>query len=169
VTFAEHLNPFHVRRVALETALPPAECTGRLRADLAPFWVFWPAKQQLKGRVGEESFTVRRHTGARRSMPSEARGSLAVGGRGTHIECSIGWRLWDRLGLLVLLPVVLLTAFLAKSGLGAWEGLWLPLLFLGVATFAVVINRAVTLHDDDWLVAHLCALLEAQEIPTSTF
>ena len=163
MTVGEHLNPFHVRRVAVSTPLTVSECVERLRGDLAPWYAFWGASQQMKGRAGEAGFALRRYTGARKSLPSVARGHFEPDGRGTRLEFTIGWRFADLVGL--SLAVVFLVAVTFVAARSDPKVAWLPYVMLPVLVAASVLHRLATLHDDDWLVAHLCELLGGKEVP----
>ncbi len=165
MTVAQHLNPFHVRRVVLTTALPASACVERLRADLAPFWAFWATKQPMKGRANEERFSCSRWLGSRKALPSEARGSFVAGGMGTRVELAIGWRRVDLIGLsLAVLFLIAFSAVLATEEVRAGTG-WVPALMAGVFVLVLVLHRMATFHDDDWLVDHLRQLFDATEIP----
>lgn len=169
MTAAQHLNPFHVRRVVLTTALPASACAERLKADFAPFWAFWATKQQLKGRAGEERFSCSRWLGPRKALPSEARGSFVAGGLGTRAEVSIGWRRVDLIGLtLALLFLVVFSAVLATDTSVRIGSGWMAAIFLGVFLLVLVLHRMATFHDDEFLVERLKQLLDATEIPEAS-
>lgn len=156
-----HLNPLHVRHVVLTTRLSPLECAERVKADLAPWWSFLVSDRQLSGRVSEERLAVRRFHGTRQRLPSEARGSFVPGGDGTRLELSIGWRRIDVVGVAIALPGALVAVAIAEAGQPAQP--WLLGLVLLLVLAAVVINRLVTVGDDEFLVQRLVTLLEARE------
>ncbi len=157
----QHLNPLHVRHVVLTTRLSPIECAERVKADLAPWWSFFVSDRQLSGRAGEERLAVRRFRGSGQRLPSEARGRFVPGGDGTRLELSIGWRRIDVAGVAIALPGALVAIALAEAGQPAQP--WLLGFVMLLVIAVVVINRLVTMGDDEFLVQRLVTLLEARE------
>jgi hypothetical protein len=163
MTLGEHLSPFHVRQVAITTPMSASECVERLRGDLAPWYAFWGVPQQLKGSVDESGFSLRRYTGARKQLPSQARGRFEPDGHGTRLQLSIGWRFADLAAL--SLAVIFLAAASVVASRSDPRVAWLPYVLLPVLVVASVLHRLATFHDDDWMVAHLCELLQGTQAP----
>ena len=163
MTLGEHLNPLHMREVAITTPMSASECVERLRGDLAPWYAFWGVSQQLKGRVDEGGFSLRRYTGARKQLPSQARGHFEPDGRGTRLQLSIGWR-FAELAALSLAVIVLVAASVVASRADPRVA-WLPYVLLPILVVASAFHRLATFHDDDWMVAHLCELLDGTVVP----
>jgi hypothetical protein len=161
----EHLNPFFVRRTTITTPFTVNECVEHLRADLAPWYVFWGVTQGMKGRADENGFAVSRFTGARKSLPSQARGRFSPEGRGTRLDVEIGWRRVDVIGL-TLATLFVLAVVLLVGRENPREG-WLPFVFVPLMAVASVIHRLATYHDDEWLVTRLCEKLQGVEAPAA--
>jgi hypothetical protein len=164
VRLQEHFRAFLARRVVVSCPHPVGVCIERMRADLMPPEKQLQDQERMRGAVIMTRFVLKR--GTRSGFTGGAVGRFEPDGRGTSLHLRFGWG-WLEVGLATFdLAITVVAVERAVSGgtSPAWPS-WLLAGALAIPFVWSIFRGTSSVQDNDWLVAHLCEVLDGAVVP----